>query len=523
MMSNANMVEQGQNKRDHDGNGNKEKLILLLLRKDLRKIYMKSLVDRLHDSGVTVAVDETNYPEEKQKKFHWILSYPGDIPKGKTPDASSFGLIFRVPGMPKLQVEKLPPSDSVKQKKLIRRYKEVQQTSIDRVKHPAFVKLALIDAVLRGKQQLIQKFENLENRLEQKISLVEKPYYKGIGFILSTSIEKITGIAVLDGLMKGLVHVMIIDDMEKRTIDGLVSLDFKRKFLSFMSTSELSKKIQEFRKAHAEDEFAKANIEEFIFNSPDFEHIEIVFFNSWKFTEHSFPIRVALRKKAIISKKEERKVKQEDQVVGKIATEEKALVVVKLKLEEVIRVINKMEKSHFDDEDEYQLQTSARKRFIKDIKIRELRLKEMKRPVSKGSGEEKIITIDLFDIFKNKQSFMDRMSDKAGSLGLGDLWGKHVKTDDSFSFNKLAEMARFSKEWIKASAQLKKIKSQTTHLAKQLKLFVETNELTTSVSSSGSGAKVNYQPLLDEHILDRLELAVLSCEISNLCEDQDKK
>ena len=517
------MVEQGQNKRDHDGNGNKEKLILLLLRKDLRKIYMKSLVDRLHDSGVTVAVDETNYPEEKQKKFHWILSYPGDIPKGKTPDASSFGLIFRVPGMPKLQVEKLPPSDSVKQKKLIRRYKEVQQTSIDRVKHPAFVKLALIDAVLRGKQQLIQKFENLENRLEQKISLVEKPYYKGIGFILSTSIEKITGIAVLDGLMKGLVHVMIIDDMEKRTIDGLVSLDFKRKFLSFMSTSELSKKIQEFRKAHAEDEFAKANIEEFIFNSPDFEHIEIVFFNSWKFTEHSFPIRVALRKKAIISKKEERKVKQEDQVVGKIATEEKALVVVKLKLEEVIRVINKMEKSHFDDEDEYQLQTSARKRFIKDIKIRELRLKEMKRPVSKGSGEEKIITIDLFDIFKNKQSFMDRMSDKAGSLGLGDLWGKHVKTDDSFSFNKLAEMARFSKDWIKASAQLKKIKSQTTHLAKQLKMFVETNELTTSVSSSGSGAKVNYQPLLDEHILDRLELAVLSCEISNLCEDQDKK
>jgi len=517
------MVEQGQNKRDHDGNGNKEKLILLLLRKDLRKIYMKSLVDRLHDSGVTVAVDETNYPEEKQKKFHWILSYPGDIPKGKTPDASSFGLIFRVPGMPKLQVEKLPSSDSVKQKKLIRRYKEVQRTSIDRVKHPAFVKLALIDAVLRGKQQLIQKFENLENRLEQKISLVEKPYYKGIGFILSTSIEKITGIAVLDGLMKGLVHVMIIDDMEKRTIDGLVSLDFKRKFLSFMSTSELSKKIQEFRKAHAEDEFAKANIEEFIFNSPDFEHIEIVFFNSWKFTEHSFPIRVALRKKAIISKKEERKVKQEDQVVGKIATEEKALVVVKLKLEEVIRVINKMEKSHFDDEDEYQLQTSARKRFIKDIKIRELRLKEMKRPVSKGSGEEKIITIDLFDIFKNKQSFMDRMSDKAGSLGLGDLWGKHVKTDDSFSFNKLAEMARFSKEWIKASAQLKKIKSQTTHLAKQLKMFVETNELTTSVSSSGSGAKVNYQPLLDEHILDRLELAVLSCEISNLCEDQDKK
>ena len=517
------MVDQAQDEMDQERKGNKKKLILLLLRKDLRKNYMKPLVDRLHDSGVTVAVDETNYPEEKQKKFHWILSFPGDIPKGKAPDASSFGLIFRVPGMPKLQVEKMFSTDSVNLTNLISRYKEVQQNCRDREKHPAFVKLALIDAVLRSKQQLIQKYEDLENRLEQKIFQVEKPYYKGIGFILSTSIEKITGIAVLDGLMKGLVHVMIIDDMDKRTIDGLVALDFKRKFLSFMSTGELSKKIKEFRKAHAEDEFAKANLEEFIFNSPDFEHIEIVFFNSWKFTENSFPIRVALRKKAIISKKEERKVKQQDQMEGKIAAEEKALVVVKEKLDEVMRVINKMEKSHFDDEDEYQLQTSARKRFIKDIKIRELRLKEMKRPIGKGGGEEKIITIDLFEIFKNNQSFMHRMGDKAGSLGLGELWGKHVNTDDSFSFNKLTKMARFSKEWIKASAQLKKIKSQTTHLAKQLKLFVEKNDLTNSNSSSASGTEINYQSLLDEHILDRLELAVLSCEISNLCEDQNNK
>jgi len=519
MMSNSNMVDQAQDKRDQEGNGNKEKLILLLLNKDLRKIYMKALVDRLHESGVTVAVDDTNYPKEKQKKFYWNLRFPGDIPKGKAPDASSFGLIFRVPGMPKLQLEKLPSSDSVKLTKLISRYKEVNQTCKDREKDPTFVKLALIDAVFRAKQQLVQKFEDLKNRLEQKISEVEKPYYKGIGFILSSSIEKITGIAVLDGLMKGLVHVMIIDDMDKRTIDGLVALDFKRKLLSFMSSSELAKKIKEFQNTHADDEFANANIEEFLFNSPDFEHIEIVFFNSWKFTEDSFPVRVALRKKTIISKKDERKVKQQDQVEGKIAAEEKALLSVKEKLEEVIRLINKMEKSHHDDEDEYQLQTNARKRFVKDIKNRELRLKELKRPISKGTGEEKIITIDLFEIFKSNQSFMHRMGDKASSLGLGELWGKHIETDDSFSFNKLTEMARFSKEWIKASTQLKKIKSQTTHISKQVKLFVEKNELT----NSGSGTELNYQPILDEHILDTLELAVLSCEISNLYEHQNKK
>ncbi|MCS5633356.1 MAG: hypothetical protein NZ763_03045, partial [Candidatus Marinimicrobia bacterium] len=113
MMSNANMVDQAQDEMDQERKENKEKLILLLLRKDQRKIYMKSLVDRLHDSGVTVAVDETNYPEEKQKKFHWILDFPGDIPKGKTPDASAVGLIYRVPGSPELQLERLTSSDSV--------------------------------------------------------------------------------------------------------------------------------------------------------------------------------------------------------------------------------------------------------------------------------------------------------------------------------------------------------------------------------------------------------------------------
>ena len=118
---------------------------------------------------------------------------------------------------------------------------------------------------------------------------------------------------------------------------------------------------------------------------------------------------------------------------------------------------------------------------------------------------------------------MDRMGDKVGTMGLGDLWGKHMETDDRFSFIKLTEMARYSKDWIKASAQLNKITSQTTHLAEQLDLFVEKNNLAAAASSSVPGAKINYQPVLDEHVLDCLELAVLRCEISNLTADKLKK
>jgi hypothetical protein len=310
---------------------------------------------------------------------------------------------------------------------------------------------------------------------------------------------------------------VIVDDLDKRTQDGLVEIDFSRKVLSYMSSSDLSNKLLEFRKEHADDEFAKANIGDFIFNSADFEKVDIVFFNSWKFTEDSFPIRVALRKKTIISKQEERKLKQKGETPAKIEKEEEVLAKVKLKYKNVMREINKMEKFHFDDESAYEAQNNLRRRLLKDIKRRELHLKELKRPVKAG-GEEKIITFDLFEIFKSKQSFMERMGDKANSLGFGSLFGMD-EDDKRSSFEKLNEMAHYSKKWIKASTQLKKITSQTTKLTEQLDQFVEKNELLGTVAKNVPAGAVKYQPLLDEHILDCLELAALSCEISNLSEN----
>ena len=105
------------------------------------------------------------------------------------------------------------------------------------------------------------------------------------------------------------------------------------------------------------------------------------------------------------------------------------------------------------------------------------------------------------------------MGDKAGSMGLANLFGKNVETEKRFSFNRLYEMANFSKDWIQASNQLKKISSESSRLAEQLDQFVEKHKLSSTSVGTRSKEKLNYQPLLDEHILDRMELAVLSCEI----------
>ena len=510
------MVELLQQENTSEVGKEDENLILLLLSSDLRDRYMKTLVDRLIKIGVVVAIEEIDYPKEKKEKFEWILNFSGNIPKGKSADLKNSKLIFRVLGKAELKQDKLDSGDSEKLAKIVKRYNELQESCLVREKNPKFDKLALTDAVLRSRRELILQYKDHVSRLDEKISKVEKSYYLGIGYILSTAIEKITGVAVLDNLMKGLIYVMIIDDLDKRTQDGLVEMDFSRKVLSYMSTSVFSNKLQKFREEHSDDEMANANIRDFVFNAEDFEKVDIVFFNSWKFTEDSFPVKVALRKKTIISKEEERKLNRKDETPAKIEREETALAKVKAKYKNVMAEISKIEKFHLDDESAYETQNNLRRRLLKDIKIRELKLKELRRPVKAG-GEEKIMTFDLFEIFKSNQSFIDRMADKASSLGFGSFFGMG-HDDNHTSFEKLIEMARYSKDRIKVLNQLEKINAQTTKLAKQLDHYVEKNELMATVESPVSSGDTKYQPLLDEHILDCLELAALSCEISFLSE-----
>ena len=150
MMSELNFQDQAKSLVTKSSQiSGKNKLILMLLSQNLRKIYMKPLVDRLFELDVIAAIDEINFPEEKKRKYHWILTFPGDIPKGESPDINSAKLIFRVLGKPDLHPENINAKDSEKLKKLVERFKELQQACKDREKNPAFVKLAITDAILR--------------------------------------------------------------------------------------------------------------------------------------------------------------------------------------------------------------------------------------------------------------------------------------------------------------------------------------------------------------------------------------
>jgi len=511
-------VNQSHNEHADQPTRLKNKKILLMLPEELQKKMKGTLRNRFNTLDVIVPVETLSMKEEEQNKFQWLLKFPWDFPETKDHQPPDPRLVFRVQGMAKINYKKLEQTNNKLLTNLKSRCFELIESLHSRQRSEAFLKLAMKDAVLRYKIkqeiQLKHKIDHLNNAMRQ----VEKPYHQAINYIFATAIEQLTGVAVLDGLMKGLVRILIVDDLGTRTIDGMTALNYSRKYLSFMSSSELESKFKAFKKEHMEDQEKETNLSEFIFKSPEFENIDIVFFNRWHFSEDEFMVPVLLRKKTILSKQEQRKTNQNPEYIEKqIESEKNSIKEAEKNLKTVLKEIEKMEKGRYQEEEEYQTLRSSQKRIQNDISKRKNRLKTLEKPV-KQTDQAVVIKFDLYETFKEKQSFMDRLGDKVGDWGLDSLWEKHMNPDDRFSFKKLHQMSGISKEWIALNKEYNSSKLFTERLKDQLNEYAGKYGMLVKESRSRAAGPGSYQPMLDDHIMDSMELAVINCEILNRIE-----
>ena len=114
---------------------------------------------------------------------------------------------------------------------------------------------------------------------------------------------------------------------------------------------------------------------------------------------------------------------------------------------------------------------------------------------------------------------MDRLGDKVGDWGLDTLWKKHMNPDERFSFITLHKMSGIAKEWIQIKVLYDKKIDFLEQLQDQLNDFASKYGLLVQESQSRSAGPGSSQPMLQEHILDTLEMAVISCEIMNRTEE----
>ena len=114
---------------------------------------------------------------------------------------------------------------------------------------------------------------------------------------------------------------------------------------------------------------------------------------------------------------------------------------------------------------------------------------------------------------------MDRLGDKVGDWGLATLWKKHMNPDERFSFVTLHKMSSLAKEWTHIRVLCDKKTTFSDQLQDQLNDFASKYGLLVQESQSRAAGPGSYQPMLQEHILDTLEMAVISCEILNRTEE----
>ncbi len=482
----------------------------------LPELLMKRLMGPLRQSllalNVAFEIGNEETPAEKLANFQWIIRFPWTIPPGKLQDDKAGLFLYRAAGMVKIQENKLPPQRNEHLTQILERFKVVQEGVQTREERPEFLKLSVADFNLRDRQQESRQLRARVTDLNRVVEEVESAYYYGISYLFNTAIAQVTGVAVLQGIMKGLVRLMIIDNLGNRTIDGLVKLGFSKKFLTTMSTAQLAEKYQEFKKT---DEGQKYNAQEFLFQSEEFKNVDIVFFNNWDFSEDNFTVRVGLRKKTVLSKKEEQKKRQEKFLEDRMSEAKGQLAEQQAKLKPLMEEIEVIEVNNMQEKEKrYQILLKQRKRLLGQIHRSEARLKELERPVN-ASDQQLLLTFDLFESFRSRQSFRDKLGDAFTGLGFGDLWQKSVGVDAAKSFHNLFKMAQCAKDLIQVEQRVQKLETSWKQLEEQLARFSMHHGLVKKRKGARPGEPESYQPLLEEHILEKLEMAILSCEVVN--------
>ena len=131
----------------------RNKKIMLLLREDLFKQLKSPLRTRFSIQDVIVPLEADTLPEEERQKFQWLLTFPWELPATKGDQVSDPRLLYRVPGMAKLNPEKLPKYPDKKLKSLIDRFKELKSNLQSRDSNRAFLKLSQTEALLKKKKK----------------------------------------------------------------------------------------------------------------------------------------------------------------------------------------------------------------------------------------------------------------------------------------------------------------------------------------------------------------------------------
>ncbi len=487
--------------------------ILLLLPPHLYGVYQKPLQKRF-SSLVRLA----QYPSSQTEDFDYVLSFQVSEFMEK-PKQLSYGeyvqeTLFHVKGAPD-DLETLKPVERAQLKPTLieKKFLKLQETTVALERKEAFAKLVYYHEVLRQKALQLKARQAELQQIDKKISKVDQAYYHSLSYVLVNAVEKITGVGEkVEAIMKTLMKVLIIDDLQQLTVEGLIPMGFNRKNLFTMSTYELQLKYNAFLGQHIKDQpLEHLTIRDFLIQSPELEQYDIVVLNFWRFQDEKLPVQVRIKKKTIYGKKEQKQLEKDPQ---QLAEERKKLEdqhqAFQQDLKELEAQIRDAEATGDLPEQHYQALVKKRKRLVKRLGKQAAELKKKQTPRSK-KVKFLFYTQGLIQTLREHQTMKERFEEAVFEWqGIGDLLKAYGHSKEHLKIPQLKKMLKLSQSRHQVEVSLEKLQGQTAALQTKMEKFAKQHQFEDS--------KLGYPGFLEQHHLDKLELAVLGCCISQIRE-----
>jgi uncharacterized protein YlxW (UPF0749 family) len=475
----------------------------VLLPPDLRKRVENELKRRLSTFKLVPAVDY--YPPVKNPKFKDEVSIRVAMPhklksNSKSATIAEVRELYAVKGPALWHRVRFRPEDLKYPDTRRDRYEKLGQEISLREKNKAFLKLAYQHTVLEEKEFYLSEEREIVKELEQMLNHMglEKTYLQGINQLMETAVAEVTGITTLEGVMKGLINILVVDDLGDRTLNGLADLGYKRKYLAGLRYRELMERYREFAQTRPD----KPELTHFIAASEAFKEHDLFLINQWDASQGGLMVKLGIRKKSILSKKEEallRKKNTLEEDIGRIQGEREDLKNRLRKTIEEIKEIEDLDPDTIDSptEKKYQRLLKVQKRLVADLKRKTLKIKELQRPVNDDDQLE-FREINFYSLYEAEQGLQQWMSSRVANLKSGNLFGGPKKRTD---IDRLQDLGEITKHRRKAEANLQRLQQNVTQLQEQLAAF--------ATESGFATAKKSYAEALDGHILDKLEYVFL--------------
>ncbi|MBF0288350.1 MAG: hypothetical protein HQM14_11075 [SAR324 cluster bacterium] len=488
---------------------------LILLPEDLYQSYQTVLQKRCSSLGykVTIAKEGAGNTE----KFDHVLSFHGpnfynaikEISFKKFPKQK----LFQVEGSPDLN--KLEPI--LRENQALthseKRFIKLKEEALVLERNRVFLKLAYHHEVIQYKSKRLKEKQDELKQLDRKIARIDQVYYQALSFIIIEAVGKVTGVGdSVEDVMKALVKVLIVDDLKDMTVKGLIPLGFVRKNLSTMSTYQLQHKYNVFLAANIKDHpLEHLTIKDFLINAPELEGYDIVIINFWNFKEDKLPIHVRIKKKTILSKKEQKQLKQNPEMLAQeIQKLKDQRMNLHKQLKRAEKKLNETEQSGKIAEDKYQAFVKQRKRIVKNLKKNREQLQK-KQGTRIKKAKFNFYTKGLIETVREHQSIADRIGETISQWRqVGDLLKAFIDTDSNLNIPELKKMLDIAEFRHHVDMSAEQLEEEIDLLKLKVENYAKKNELWNN--------NTGYQQFLDDHVLDKLELALLGSSIADVKE-----